>query len=232
MKTAPPVAQCIPRQQRRGPAQVKEVRQRLPVCVAITEKIQILMTRAGRLNPAVLCQRIGSAVIQHAVSLKAGQDAGLQRHRTVRLIQRPRRAAQIFCECVPIMPGAVDPPTFGAVFNPQPSVRKWPFVIEYIHERSRKLKAAFRAPQPVFNWRKCPVLHLLRGTVLKDAIGGIFQANQLRRQQHQAVPLSLNHGGRFVHGAPSVSESMTIGSPFTLSRPPSTCTVWRLTRSQ
>ena len=135
MESAPPVAQRIPGQQRRSTAQVKKVRQRLPVRIAIAEKIQILMARTGRVNPAVLCQRIGSAVIQHAVALEAGKEAGLQRHRAVRLVQRARRAAQVFAKRVPIMPGAVDAPAFGTVFNPQPSGRKRLFIIKYVHER-------------------------------------------------------------------------------------------------
>ena len=106
VEAAPPVAQRVPGQQGRVPAEAVEVPEALHVAVAVSEKVQVHGLAAPGPDPLVLRHQGALAVVQHGVAAP-GQQAALQLRRAVHAVQGPGRALQV--------PDGVSVPPDGAV---------------------------------------------------------------------------------------------------------------------
>ena len=95
VKPAPPVTEGEPGEQRGRPGEAIEVAETFAVAASIAEEIQVLRAGAPRREPAVVGAEQGLAVVDDCKTV-AGQDAGLQRDRPIRVIEGAGRTAQGF----------------------------------------------------------------------------------------------------------------------------------------
>ena len=220
---APPVAQRVAGQQRRGAGKLLEVVDGLAVAAAVPEEVDVgfAMVARGNADAAVrhdavgqIAVRVGGdehvrrGVVQHGPAI-AGDHALSERNRAVGLVERARGAAEIAFGLVAVMPG-VELRVRHALDDD-----RQPLLAERLAVVGQTQRRRFDDEHPVAfaggvvhgtGRQEGAVDGHQRGSVLELAAVGPFQTDQGFGDQSDAPVLTLQRGGRIHCGMHAPQE--------------------------
>ena len=199
VEAAPPVAQGVAGQHGGRAGQAVEVPQAVLIVVAVAEEVQVHPVPLPRLDPAVLPDEEGAAVVHHRVP-RAGDQAVFKLGRAVDVVEGAGGAAQVGDELA-VVPHAVvaAAPALGG--QGQPAGREGLLIVQQLHPFGDDLEGGVGLEHLERRHREVPVEDGLGGPVLKAAFGAVFQPEEPGRQDGKAVVLPLHHRARVAAGA-------------------------------